>query len=219
MIHEVIPVGPLQCNCSIIGDEATREAIVVDPGDNIGAIIQIITQHQLTVKHIVITHGHIDHIGGAMKLKATTGAPIHMNAGDDMQVKLLSVQAAWVGMESPGKVVIDQHTKDADQIKVGAIEATILHTPGHTEGSSCLYFPQEQTLVAGDTLFAGSIGRTDLPGGNFDKIIASLHGKLMALPDEVTVIPGHGPATTIGDERETNPFITDKRYKPKLQEG
>ncbi|HUS18463.1 MAG TPA: MBL fold metallo-hydrolase [Terriglobales bacterium] len=219
MIHEVIPVGPLQCNCSIIGDEATREAIVVDPGDNIGAIIQIITQHQLTVKHIVITHGHIDHIGGAMKLKATTGAPIHMNAGDDMQVKLLSVQAAWVGMESPGKVVIDQHTKDADQIKVGAIEATILHTPGHTEGSSCLYFPQEQTLVAGDTLFASSIGRTDLPGGNFDKIIASLHGKLMALPDEVTVIPGHGPATTIGDERETNPFITDKRYKPKLQEG
>jgi hydroxyacylglutathione hydrolase len=219
MIHEVIPVGPLQCNCSIIADETTREAMVVDPGDNIDDIIQVITKHQLTVKHIIITHGHIDHIGGAMKLKAATGAPIHMNAGDDMQVKLLSVQAAWVGMESPGKVEIDQHTKDADQLRVGSLEATILHTPGHTEGSSCLFFPKEQTLVAGDTLFAGSIGRTDLPGGDFDKIIASLHGKLMALPDEVIVIPGHGPATTIGEERETNPFITDKRYKPRVQES
>ena len=219
MIHEVIPVGPLACNCSIIGDEATREAMVVDPGDNIDQLLAIIARHQLTVKTIIITHGHIDHIGGAMKLKAATGAAIHMNAGDEMQVKLLPMQAAWVGMDSPGKVVIDQHTKDADRIMVGGVAATVLHTPGHTEGSSCLYFPTENTLVAGDTLFAGSIGRTDLPGGNFDKIIDSLHGRLMTLPDEVVVIPGHGPATTIGEERETNPFITDKRYKPKVQEG
>ena len=193
--------------------------MVVDPGDNIDDILAIIARHQLTVKYIVITHGHIDHIGGAMKLKAATGAPIHMNQRDEMQVKMLPVQAAWVGMRSPGKVSIDQHTKDADRIQVGSLEATVLHTPGHTEGSSCLYFPAEQRLLAGDTLFAGSIGRTDLPGGNFDKIIASLHGKLMALPDEVVVIPGHGPATTIGEERESNPFITDKRYKPKVQEG
>ena len=219
MIHEVIAVGPLQCNCSIIGDEATREAIVVDPGDDIDEVLQIIARHRLNVKHVVITHGHIDHIGGAMKLKAATGAAIHMNQGDEMQIKFLPIQAAWVGMESPGKVTIDQPMKDADHLKIGSLEATVFHTPGHTEGSSCLYFPDEKRLIAGDTLFAGSIGRTDLPGGNFDKIIASLHGKLMALPDEVVVIPGHGPETTIGDERETNPFITDKRYKPRVQEG
>ena len=217
MIHEVLAVGPLQCNCSIIGDEGTRDAMVVDPGDNIDDILRIITQKQLNVKHIVITHGHIDHIGGAMKLKAATGATVHMNAGDEMQVKLLPVQAAWVGMQSPGKVAIDQHIKDADRIMIGSTEAAVLHTPGHTEGSSCLYFEKEQRLIAGDTLFAGSIGRTDLPGGNFDKIIDSLHGKLMELPDEVIVMPGHGPATTIGEERETNPFITDTRYKPKVQ--
>lgn len=219
MIHEVIAVGPLQCNCSIIGDEATREALVVDPGDDIDEILQIIAKHRLTVKQVLITHGHIDHIGGAMKLKAATGAAIYMNQADEMQIKLLPMQAAWVGMESPGKVTIDQSLKDADQLKVGSLEATVLHTPGHTEGSSCLYFPTEKRLIAGDTLFAGSIGRTDLPGGNFDKIIGSLHGKLMALPDDVVVMPGHGPATTIGEERETNPFITDKPYKPHVQES
>jgi glyoxylase-like metal-dependent hydrolase (beta-lactamase superfamily II) len=218
MIHEIIPVGPLQCNCSVIGDEKSREAIVVDPGDEIDQILALILKHGLTVKQIVITHGHIDHIGGAMKLKAATGAPIAMNEGDQMQVKLLPMQAAWVGMESPGKVQIDQHTKDQDTIAAGDLRATILHTPGHTEGSSCLYFADEKKLIAGDTLFAGSIGRTDLPGGSMNKIIASLHGQLMQLPDDVVVVPGHGPMTTIGEERETNPFITDRQYKPKVQE-
>lgn len=218
MIHEVIAVGPLQCNCSIIGDEGTREAMVVDPGDDIDDILQIIAKHNLTVKHVVITHGHIDHIGGAMKLKAATGALIHMNLGDEMQIKMLPMQAAWVGMQSPGKVTIDESMKDLGRITAGSLEADVLHTPGHTQGSSCLYFPKEKRLIAGDTIFAGSIGRTDLPGGDFDAIIASLHGKLMTLPDETVVIPGHGPATTIGDERETNPFITDKRYKPKVQQ-
>jgi hydroxyacylglutathione hydrolase len=219
MIHEVIPVGPLQCNCSILGDERTLEAIVVDPGDDIDDVIAIIAKHGLTVKQVVITHGHIDHIGGAMKLKASTGAAIHMNEGDEMQVKMLPMQAAWVGMESPGKVSVDQHIRDGDLITAGGLEGLVLHTPGHTEGSTCLYLPNEGKLIAGDTLFAGSIGRTDLPGGSFDKIMDSLHGRLMALPDEVVVVPGHGPITTIGEERETNPFITDKRYKPKIQEG
>ena len=216
MIHEVIPVGPLQCNCSIIGDEKTREAIVVDPGDDIDDVLSIIAKHNLKVKQIVITHGHIDHIGGAMKLKAATGAPIAMHEADQMQVKLLPMQAAWIGVEAPGKISIDQDLKDQDQFTVGGLSATALHTPGHTEGSSCLYFPAEKKLIAGDTLFAGSIGRTDLPGGSMEKIIASLHGQLMALPDDVVVTPGHGPATTIGEERETNPFITDKQWKPKI---
>jgi hydroxyacylglutathione hydrolase len=216
MIHEILAVGPLQCNCSVIGDEQTREAIVVDPGDDIDDVLALIAKHGLKVKEIVITHGHIDHIGGAMKLKAATGAPIAMNEADQMQVKLLPMQAAWIGVASPGNVKIDQNIKEQDTFTAGKLTATALLTPGHTEGSSCLYFPDEKKLIAGDTLFAGSIGRTDLPGGSMDKIMASLLGTLMALPDEVVVVPGHGPLTTIGEERETNPFITDKQWKPKI---
>jgi hydroxyacylglutathione hydrolase len=219
MIHEVIPVGPLQCNCSVIGDEVSREAIVVDPGDDIDDVLAVIAKHRLKVKHIVITHGHIDHIGGATKLKAATGAPIAMNEADQAQIKLLPMQAAWIGVESPGKVETDQDLKDEDVFRAGNIEAKVLLTPGHTEGSSCLYFPHEKKLIAGDTLFAGSIGRTDLPGGSMEKIMRSLHQKLMALPDEVIVVPGHGMMTTIGEERETNPFITDKQWKPKITSG
>src|SRR5205085_8814092 len=219
MIHEIIPVGPLQCNCSIIGDETTHEAIVIDPGDDIDDVLKIVLKHGLQVKKIFVTHGHIDHVGGAMKLKAATGAPIAMNEKDFAQIKLLPIQAAWVGMRSPGKVEIDEHTKDQDKVRVGALKATVLHTPGHTEGSTCLYFEDEKKLIAGDTLFAGSIGRTDLPGGSYEKIIRSLHVQLMALPDEVVVVPGHGPVTSIGEERETNPFITDTRFNPKTQEG
>src|SRR5438309_3423185 len=147
MIHEVIPVGPLQCNCSVIGDEATCEAIVVDPGDDIDDVLALIAKHKLKVKQIIITHGHIDHIGGAMKLKTATGAPIAMNEADLMQVKLLPMQAAWIGVESPGKVAIDQAIKDQDAIAIGGLQATILHTPGHTEGSSCVYFPAENRLI------------------------------------------------------------------------
>ena len=219
MIHEIIPVGPLQCNCSIIGDESTHEAMVVDPGDNIDDLLKIILKHGLKVKQIFITHGHIDHVGGAMKLKAATGAPIIMNEKDFAQIKLLDLQAAWVGMTAPGNVSIDIISKDQDRVQAGVLSATVLHTPGHTEGSSCLYFEKEKKLIAGDTLFAGSIGRTDLPGGSYEKIISSLHGPLMSLPDEVVVVPGHGPLTTIGEERDSNPFITETHFKPKVQEG
>lgn len=218
MIHEVFPVGPLQCNCSVIGDETTREAMVVDPGDDISNVLAVVAKHGLTVKRIYITHAHIDHIGGAMKLKAATDAPITMHAADEMQLPLLDMQAQWIGVTPPGKVIIDENAKDAQAYKVGDIQARVMHTPGHTEGSSCLYFPSESRLIAGDTLFAGSIGRTDLPGGNFEKIMRSLHTTLMELPDETLVIPGHGGETTIGAERETNPFITDRRYKPRVQE-
>ncbi len=207
MIHEIFAVGPLQCNCSIIGDEATREAMVIDPGDEIERILAVLRRHELTVKQIVVTHAHIDHIGGAMKLKKITGAPILLNQNDETLLKLIDVQAAWVGMESPGAVAIDQHLGDQDSVHAGTLTATVLHTPGHTEGSICLYFPENKKLIAGDTLFAGSIGRTDLPGGSFKKIISSLQGTLLALPDDTVVIPGHGELTTIGAERESNPFL------------
>lgn len=207
MIHEILPVGPLQCNCSVIGDEATREALVIDPGEDIEDVLTLIRKHSLQVKQIVITHAHIDHVGGAMKLRAITGAPILLNQNDYALLKMLDVQAAWIGVAPPGKVEIDQSIGQADAVKAGSLVADVIHTPGHTEGSVCLYFPAEKKLIAGDTLFAGSIGRTDLPGGSFKKIINSLHEKVLALPDETIVVPGHGPLTTIGDERESNPFL------------
>ncbi len=207
MIHEILPVGPLQCNCSVIGDETTREAMVIDPGAEIHNVLALVNKHNLQVKQIVITHAHIDHVGGAMKLRAATGAPILLNQNDYELLKMLDVQASWIGVASPGKVDIDQSIGQADTIRAGSLVANVLSTPGHTEGSVCLYFPAEKKLIAGDTLFAGSIGRTDLPGGSFEKIINSLHEKLLTLPDETVVTPGHGPQTTIGQERETNPFL------------
>jgi hydroxyacylglutathione hydrolase len=207
VIHEILPVGPLQCNCSVIGDEASREAMVIDPGDDIEDVLAVIRKHNLTVKQIVITHAHIDHVGGASKLRAATGAPVLLNQNDYALLKMLDEQAAWIGVPSPGKVDIDQSVAQADTVKAGSLSADVLHTPGHTEGSICLYFPAQHKLIAGDTLFAGSIGRTDLPGGSFDKIIRSIHEKVLALPDDTVVVPGHGPLTTIGEERESNPFL------------
>ena len=207
MIHEILPVGPLQCNCSVIGDETTREAMVIDPGDDIEDIVAIIHKHNLQVKQIVITHAHIDHVGGAMKLRALTGAPILLNQNDYALLKMLDVQAGWLGMAPPGKVEIAASLGDDESLRAGSHAASVIHTPGHTEGSVCLYFPAENLLIAGDTLFAGSIGRTDLPGGSFEKIMRSLYQRVLALPDETVVIPGHGPKTTIGEEREDNPFL------------
>ena len=207
MIHEIIPVGPLQCNCSVIGDEGTREAMVIDPGDEVEDVLALVKKHGLAVKQIVVTHAHIDHVGGAMKLRRATGAPILLNQNDYALLKMLDAQAAWVGMASPGSVEIDQALGEGDKVRAGGLEATVLHTPGHTEGSVCLYFPAEQKLIAGDTLFAGSIGRTDLPGGSWEKIMKSLHQRVLQLPDPTVVIPGHGPLTTIGEERESNPFL------------
>lgn len=207
MIHEILPVGMLQCNCSIFGDESTREAIVVDPGDNIRQILAILEKHQLTVKAIVITHAHIDHIGGAQKLKAATGAPVHMNAADQELYDRIDIQAGWLGMETPEQTEIDTQAKEGDTLQLGPATFHVIHTPGHTQGSLCLWIPAENKLIAGDTLFRESIGRTDLPGGDPRKILASIHTKLFTLPDDAIVVPGHGGNTTIGHEKQWNPFL------------
>ena len=207
MIHEILPVGLLQCNCSILGDETSREAIVIDPGDDIPRIQAILDRHHLTVKQIIITHAHIDHIAGAHRLQQLTGAPILYNQLDLPLVKMMDIQAAWIGVPTPKVTAPDDNLSDGRTVSIAGLTGTVLHTPGHTPGSSCLYLPDHTLLIAGDTLFAGSVGRTDLPGGNTNQLLTSIHQRLLTLPDEVIVIPGHGPKTTIGEERESNPFI------------
>lgn len=207
MIHEILIVGPLQCNCSILGDEVSHEAIVVDPGDNISRIVATLEKHQLTLKQIIVTHAHIDHIAGAQRLKQLTGAPVFYNQNDLPLVKMMDVQAGWLGIATPEVAPPDASLEDGQIISVTGLTGSILHTPGHTEGSICLYLPQQALLLAGDTLFAGSVGRTDLPGGNSQKLIQSIHNSLLPLPDHVVVIPGHGVKTSIGAERESNPFL------------
>jgi hydroxyacylglutathione hydrolase len=207
MIHEILPVGMLQCNCSIFGDETTRQAMVVDPGDETDRILEILARHQLTVTAIVITHAHIDHIGGAQKLKVATGAPVYMNLADSELQRMMDVQATWVGVRTPEAVDIDVAVKDGDKLLVGATEVHVLHTPGHTQGSICLWMPSERKLVAGDTLFRDSIGRTDLPGGDSRQILKSIHDQLLPLPGDTEVFPGHGDPTTIAREKRSNYFL------------
>jgi len=207
MILETFPVGPLQCNCTILGDEETGEAIVIDPGEEIGRIHRRLTELGLKLKQILVTHGHIDHIGGALKLKRLTGAPILLNQNDMPQLKMMDMQAGWLGIPTPETAPPDQDLADGLIVGLESFPAQVLHTPGHTQGSVCLHFAPLKLLIAGDTLFAGSIGRTDLPGGNSGQIIDSIEARLLPLPDETKVLPGHGPATTIGRERKGNPFL------------
>src|SRR5579862_9783403 len=196
LIHEILPVGLLQCNCSILGDPETREALVLDPGDEIDRVLALLARHSLTVRAIVSTHAHIDHVGGLYKLKQATGAPVLMHPDDFELYRHLDMQAAWLGIPAPQAARVDESLREGDTVRWGRFSANVLHTPGHTPGSISLYMPEGPSLAeqvagprqgrlqAGDTLFAGSIGRTDLWGGSLDKILHSIHHKLLVLPDE-----------------------------------
>ena len=207
MIHIVMPVGLLRCNCSILGDEESREAIVVDPGDNIQGILQQLQKHGLTVKAIVVTHAHIDHVAGAAALRKATNAPVYMSERDRDLLNALDIQAGWLGVPTPEKTDVDVAAKNGTVLQLNKAELQVLETPGHTEGSVCLWIPAENKLIAGDTLFRESIGRTDLPGGDTRKILQSIYTTLLSLPDTAVVTPGHGLPTTIGHERVHNPFL------------
>lgn len=211
MVLETFPVGLLQCNCSIVGDESTGEAMVIDPGDNVDYILERLRAHKLTLKQIVVTHAHIDHVGGAVRLKRATGAPILLNENDLPLLKMMDMQAAWLGITPPEVAAPDENAREGMVVGVGSHKAQVLHTPGHTQGSICLHFADDKLLLAGDTLFAGSIGRTDLPGGDGRQILRSIHDRLLTLPDETRVIPGHESETTIGEERKSNPFLVTPR--------
>ena len=207
MILETFPVGPLACNCTLMGDEETGEAIVVDPGDEVGRIHRRLTELGLRLKQILVTHAHIDHVGGALRLKRLTDAPILLNEKDLPLLKMMEMQAGWLGIDTPETAPPDDPLEDGLVVGLSQFPAQVLHTPGHTPGSVCLYFAPLKLLVAGDTLFAGSIGRTDLPGGNYGQIIDSIESRLLVLPGETKVLTGHGLGTTIGEERQSNPFL------------
>ena len=209
MIHEIFPVGMLACNCSILGDESTGEAVVVDPGDNVEQVQKILAKHHLRAKYIVATHAHIDHVGGIEKLKQATGAAVLMHQSDLPLYQNLALQAKWLGVRTPGVTDVDQFLKEGDSLHCGTLSLEVLHTPGHSPGSLSLHLPGEnQRILSGDTLFQGSIGRTDLWGGSLEEILRSIHNRLLIFPDQTPVFPGHGSPTTIGEERERNPFLT-----------
>lgn len=208
MLEQItFPVGPLACNCTLLGDTDSSTAIVIDPGADVAGILRRLAQRHWRLTATLITHGHIDHIGGAAALKQATGAPIWLHPRDRPQLALLEWQAHFLGVPPPAATSADAELTAAARLRLGTAAIEVLETPGHTEGSVSLYVPHEGKLFAGDTLFAGSIGRTDLPGGDGRAILDSIRGTLLQLPDATLVIPGHGPETTIGRERASNPFL------------
>jgi len=208
MILESIAVGPLQCNCYILGCVKTREALVIDPGDDVHLILPLLQKHGLNVKYILSTHAHIDHVGDLERLKVETGAQTLLHERDLPLYQNLPAQASWLGVETPEMTQIDNLIQEGDKIAFGEHSGEILFTPGHTPGSLCLHLPGQMNLLfAGDTLFHRSIGRTDLWGGSYEHIIQSIRRKLLVLDERTIVFPGHGPATTIDEEIRLNPFL------------
>jgi hydroxyacylglutathione hydrolase len=214
MIIETITVGVLQCNCTILGCDETRRALVIDPGDDPGLILDTLRRLDLTCEALLHTHAHLDHVGATEAIAAATGARVLLHAADQSLYDMVEIQARMFGFPVPKTLPVDRHVGDGEELAVGQLRGEVLHTPGHSPGSLCLSVPTDGNgkatrphLFAGDTLFLGSIGRTDLWGGSMDAILRSIQERLLTLPDATVVVPGHGPLTTVGHERRTNPFL------------
>ena len=206
MIVETLPVGPLETNCYLVGCEQTRLGAVMDPGGDAAVILSAVERHGLTLKVILLTHAHFDHIGGLAELAEATHAQVALHPGD---LPLLRAQggAAMFGIFVRPSPEPDWALSDGQVIKVGTLRLNVLHTPGHTPGHVTFYEPTAKAAFDGDVLFMQGIGRTDFPGSSYKQLIDSIRNKLFALPDDTTLYPGHGPATTVGDEKRSNPFL------------
>ena len=200
-------VGPFAANCYVAACARTGDALLIDPGGDTARVLGLLEPGRQRVVRIFVTHGHIDHVAGAAEARAQTGAPLQIHAGDEGWLASLPKQAEMFGFDPVEPPDVDHRHADGETFPVGALEARVVHTPGHSPGSCCLYFPEERIVFTGDTLFSGSVGRTDLPGGDFEALARSIKERLFPLGDDVTFHPGHGPAGRLGDERRENPFV------------
>ncbi len=204
----IIPVTPFQQNCTLLWCEATNRAVVIDPGGDLPEIEGAIAEAGVTVEKIWLTHGHVDHVAGAADLKAKLKVPIEGPHRDDLFLLQHVVESARTfGIQNAANVTPDRWLENGDQVQIGELTFDVLHCPGHSPGSVVFFNPSQHLAIVGDVLFAGSIGRTDLPGGNHQQLLNSIRDRLLPLPDDVAIISGHGPTSTIGQERATNPFL------------
>lgn len=204
MIIEQLPLGPIQANCFILACEETKEAVVIDPGDEADKILMALAKKALKVKKIINTHGHFDHVGANRRLKEVTGAELMIHREDVPMLSQSAASAKAWGMRSDDSPTPDKVLEDGDIIKFGNLSLTVIHTPGHTRGGISLY--GHGAVFVGDTLFSGSVGRTDFPGGDYDTLIKSIQQKIFVLPEDTKVYPGHMGPTTVGTEKRNNPF-------------
>ena len=207
IIVETIPVGPLQCNCTILGDLVSRKAIVVDPGGDAEILLERLVELNLQVERIIHTHAHLDHFLASGKMKEATGAKLALHREDLFLWDMLEDQCRMFGIPFEPAPPPDQWLENEENIDLNELQGKALHTPGHTPGSMCFLFESQKLLIAGDTLFQGSVGRTDLWGGDFKKIEKSIQEKLYTLDEETSVIAGHGESTSIGHEMRANSFV------------
>jgi hydroxyacylglutathione hydrolase len=217
VIAQTFAVGPLECNCTILADEASGDAFVVDGGDGVDEVERVLKRNGWRARFLLHTHAHIDHVGDLERLRDSTGGLGLLHPADLPLYQALSLQAQWLGMlHAPKVVALDGELHDGDTFELGGLRCRVLHTPGHTPGSVCFEVTDAKatTLLTGDTLFAGSIGRWDLGGTSMEDIVRSIRTKLMDYDDATPVVPGHGPFTTIGIERTSNPYLVDDRARP-----